>query len=97
LAQVRTAAGPLRVLRVPMPARQAGKWFSYTTALLVNRSVLLPRYEHVSADIAERAHQVYRDALPGWQIVTIHADALVLKDGSLRQACLPLVHRQPDS
>jgi agmatine deiminase len=83
LAQVRTASGPMRVVRIPMPSHEDGKWRSYTNVIFANDALLVPVYPDVSPELDEKALQIYSELLPNRRMVPIDATTLIEKNGSL--------------
>ena len=93
LAQVQTASGPLRVVRIPMPPH--GKdWFggTYTNVVYANRQLLVPTWKEASPDSQQRALDLYRELCPDREIVAIPSDLLGKLGGSLHCAVLNLPH-----
>ncbi len=84
LAGLRTAAGPLRVVRIPMPPHADGVWRTYTNAILANRVALVPIYPAVDQAGANKALEVFSGLLPGWKIVGIDCSNLIQDGGALR-------------
>ena len=92
LAKVRTDSGkPLRVLRIPAPTNADGVWRTYTNSVFANGSLVVPRYRGTDPATEERAMRTLRQALPGWQIIPVDADALIAQQGALRciTLCVP--------
>ncbi len=78
-----------KVRRVPMPANADGRFRSYTNALAVNRTVLVPVYEEGDADEREALH-VFAEAYPGRSIVPIDASGIIELDGAVHCAALAI-------
>ena len=84
LARLDTPHGKLRVVRVPMPPNDDGKFRTYTNGIFANGILLLPRYAGVDAAIDQRAVETFRRLLPDWELARIDADTLIRHDGALR-------------
>lgn len=84
LANVRTAHGPLRVIRIPMPRMSDGLWRSYTNVIYLNGAVLVPSYRDVAPAVEREVHAAYRRLLPGWEVVPVDCTALITGGGALR-------------
>ncbi len=105
LAAVRTAHGPLRVVRIPMPSRRGGRWRTYTNLLFANRVVLVPVYPGVDAEGEARALHVLGGLLPGRRLISIDAESLVELEGALHCVamnlgpleCRPVFGAHPES
>ncbi len=78
-----------RVRRVPMPANADGRYRSYTNALAVNRTVLVPVYQDGDTDERE-ALRVFAQAYPGRSIVPIDASGIIELDGAVHCAALAI-------
>jgi agmatine/peptidylarginine deiminase len=94
LSNVMTESGPMRVIRMPMPPRVGGRWYTYTNVVYANGVLLVPSYPKVDGEYLEQVRTTYQRLLPGWQIVPIDAEALVEAEGALHCATLNL-HRVP--
>jgi agmatine/peptidylarginine deiminase len=95
LARVRTANGPLRVVRVPLPRHDRQTWPSYTNVLYANGVLLVPIYPSVDPQGGNRAVAVFRAELPAWKVVAIDATRLAELGGALHCVTLnlgPLKH-----
>ncbi len=84
LSGIRTAAGPLKVVRIPMPSNRGSVWRTYTNAIYANDVVVVPTYAHFDADVERRAMGLYAAHLPGWEIIGIDAGSVIVQRGSLR-------------
>ncbi len=86
--------GKLEVVRVPMPVKieQANQdtWYSYTSVVFANGTLLVPTYRHTDAAVEKKALELYRRVLPGWKIVSIDATDLADEGGSLHRFALNL-------
>jgi len=80
------AAG-FSVRRVPMPTNRDGNFRSYTNALAVNGSVLIPIYTDDRRH-EQRAFEVFEKAYPGRRLIPIDATELIQWSGSVH--CLTL-------
>ncbi|HEY1066802.1 MAG TPA: agmatine deiminase family protein, partial [Pirellulales bacterium] len=87
LAGLKTAAGALKVERVPMPSNEDGVWRSYTNIVFANGVVLMPTYDRDEAGRAE-ALAVYRRLLPERKVTPIDASSIITMGGALH--CLSL-------
>lgn len=89
LANINCSAGPLKVVRIPMPERQTN-WFggTYTNVVYANGLLLMPEWEYASSTTHKRAVAVFREQLPDWEIVSIPSDEFGRQEGSFR--CLTL-------
>jgi agmatine/peptidylarginine deiminase len=70
-----------KVVRIPMPPDQLGKYPSnggdyrtYTNSMIVNKTVIIPTYEFKHDTTAFR---IYREAMPGYNIVGIDCNSIV--------------------
>ena len=88
LAAVPTAAGPLRVVRIPMPARDDKTWRTYTNVAFANGVLLVPSYPGGDSALEDEALATYARLLPGWRIAPIDARALIACGGALH--CLTM-------
>lgn len=88
LTQLQTAAGPMKVVRIPMPSNRGNVWRTYTNVIYANGILLVPSYGKEEQATLEQALRVYADLLPGWTIKTVDASQLILRQGALR--CLSL-------
>jgi len=90
LAGVRTAEGPLRVVRVPMPPGDDDRRRTYTNGVLLGGTLLMPTYRDADRQLEAAALQTFRRLLPGWKVVGIDASELIARDGALRCVTLPV-------
>lgn len=87
LAGVRVTNGPLKVVRVPMPPR--GETYfggTYTNVVFANGVLLVPTYAEAAPEVEHEAFEVFRQLLPGWQVVGIDCTRLVARHGALHCA-----------
>ncbi len=83
VASLNTSSGPIKVVRIPMPPKWGEDWRSYTNIILANGVLLMPSFSDVDPVIEDRAEQVYRSALPNWEVKRINCDKLVKLQGQL--------------
>jgi agmatine deiminase len=83
LSGLRTARGPMKVYRIPMPPRRGEFWRTYTNVIFANGTLLVPTFKDVEPAIQEEALALYARLLPGWRVVGIHADSLEPSGGLL--------------
>ena len=82
LAGLKTACGPLKVVRIPMPPRSGETFLSYTNIVFANGVLIVPDYPGVAEETRQAALDIYRRLLPDWEILTIQSDSLIqLKGG----------------
>lgn len=84
LAKVRLQDGrPLKILRMPMPPTQPNLFRTYTNALTVNNTLIMPSYSEFS-ELERTALAVYREALPpGTIIEVVPADSVIEAGGAV--------------
>ncbi len=83
LENLRSCYGrPYRIIRIPLPAADEDRrdLRSYTNSLIVNNHVLVPVY---GIDLDQAALDVYRAAMPGYEIVTYDCSNVVKQKGAL--------------
>jgi agmatine/peptidylarginine deiminase len=83
LRGVRTALGPLKVHRIPMPGRAGGCWRTYTNVVFVNGVLLLPSYGPKYKLPEQQAIELYSRLLPTWQIKLIDCARVIQDRGAL--------------
>jgi len=83
LAGLATPAGPLRVVRIPMPPSEDGCRRTFTNVVYANGVLLVPTYQGVDRGLQARAMRVYRSLLPGWKIVPIDSSQIIDNGGAL--------------
>ncbi|MCC7302903.1 MAG: agmatine deiminase family protein [Bacteroidia bacterium] len=78
---------PYKVIRMPMPPEQNGTWphqggdyLTYTNAVFVNKTVLVPTYYQQYDTTALR---IWRESLPGYRIVGINCNTTIPASGAL--------------
>ncbi len=74
-----------KVVRIPMPPHNgnyppAGNYRTYTNSVFVNKTVIVPTYEYQYDTTALR---IYREALPGYNIVGIDCNAIIPSLGAI--------------
>jgi len=82
LSNFKTCYGrDFKVVRIPMPPDQLGRYPSnggdyrtYTNAMIVNKTVIIPIYEY---QYDTTAYRIYREAMPGYNIVGIESNSIV--------------------
>lgn len=78
---------PFRVIRVPMPPdgqgkfpHQGGDYWTYSNALIANRTVIVPTY---SLKYDTTALRIWREAMPGYTVTGIDCQAIIPLSGAL--------------
>ncbi len=78
---------PYRVIRIPMPPDEQGRYpsqgsdyLTYTNSLILNNLVLVPIY---NLPLDGHALQIYRDAMPGYQVVGINMRNVIPASGAI--------------
>ncbi|WNJ16145.1 agmatine deiminase family protein [Pontibacter sp. G13] len=78
---------PYQVVRIPMPDEQdiypdrpGIPYRTYTNALILNRSVLVPTYQN---EMDSLALEIWQDLMPGYRIVGIDCSQAILAGGAL--------------
>ncbi len=95
LAAVRTARGPLNVVRIPMAPHGDGVWRTYTNVIYANGLLLVPIYPGLDDAGQRQAMQTYARLLPGWRIVGLDVRALCELGGALHCISMNLGPAQP--
>jgi agmatine/peptidylarginine deiminase len=89
---------PFRIVRIPMPPSLSGgyppnsNYFTYTNSLIVNKTVLVPIY---GFPLDEQALQIYRDAMPGYNIVAYDCNAIIPSLGAIHCITKEIGVREP--
>jgi agmatine/peptidylarginine deiminase len=83
LGEIRTATGPLRVVRIPMPGNHDGVWRTYTNVTFANGVLLVPVYADADPAVQADALALYQQLLPRWTVVPIEAAGLIPCGGAL--------------
>ncbi len=77
---------PYKVIRMPMPddngtyPNTSGRYFTYTNSSFINKTLIFPLYNIPADTIALR---IYKDALPGYNVVGINSLASIGSLGAL--------------
>ena len=74
---------PLKVTRIPTPARQGKFWSTFTNVIFANDLVILPSFDDNPRDYVERAVAVYKSILPEHTIKVIDTTTLKKLEGSV--------------
>ena len=88
LDEYRTPFGnPYNIVRIPMPPdqngrypNQGGNYRTYTNSIFINKTILVPTYEERYDTTALR---IYREHLPGYNVVGINCNAIIPSLGAL--------------
>jgi agmatine/peptidylarginine deiminase len=83
LAQVSTAQGKLRVVRIPMPPHNDDIWRTYTNVVFANGALLVPTYADADWGQQRQVLATYARLLPGWRILGVNADEIIGSQGAL--------------
>lgn len=78
-----TLAGPLRIGRIPMPSSRDTYFRSYNNVIFANGLLLVPIYPNVDAKLDRRVLDIYREFLPGWEVMGLDLSSLATKGGGL--------------
>ncbi|MGL5889147.1 MAG: agmatine deiminase family protein [Bacteroidia bacterium] len=78
---------PYKVVRIPMPPDQSGDYpdqngdyTTYTNAVFVNKTVILPTYYQQYDTTAIR---IWEEALPGYNIVPVNCNSIIQASGAI--------------
>lgn len=74
---------PLRVVRVPMTLKGDDVVRTYTNVVFANGTLLVPQYADAGPGMNEQALKIYRETMPGWNIVGIECLSVARKGGAL--------------
>lgn len=85
---IKTSFGnPFKIIRMPMPPDQNGRYpdnggnyRTYTNAVFVNKTLLVPTYQEKYDTTALR---IYRENLPGYNVVGINCNSIIGQLGAL--------------
>lgn len=90
LANYNSAFGtPYKVIRIPQPPDQydayaypdaGGNYLTYTNATIINKTVIVPQYYE---EYDTTALRIWRDAMPGYNVVGINSNITISASGSL--------------
>ncbi len=83
LKTVRIDGKPLKVTRVPTPARQGKFWSTFTNVIFANDLVILPSFDDNPRAYVERAVAVYKSVLPNHTIKVVNTTTLKKLEGSV--------------
>ena len=83
LESVMVDGEPLKVTRIPTPARQGKFWSTFTNVIFANDLVILPSFDDNPRDYVERAVAVYKSILPDHTIKVIDTTTLKKLEGSV--------------
>lgn len=83
LAALDTPAGPLEVVRLPLPPHDDGTWRTYTNVVYANGVLLVPIYPGLDAAGQHRALATFSRLKPHWQVRGIDARRLARLGGAL--------------
>lgn len=83
LAAIQFAGKPLRVVRIPMTLKGDAFMRTYTNVVFANGTLLVPQYADVDSAMNEQALKIYRETMPGWEVVGIQCLSVAQKGGSL--------------
>jgi hypothetical protein len=108
ISKFKTATGrDYKVVRIPMPPDQFGRYpddngfyRTYSNAMFVNKTILVPTYEERYDTTALR---IWQEAMPGYKIVGIDCNAIIPAGGAIHcitkeigaEAPLLITHVQP--
>jgi len=88
---------PYEFVRIPSPPEgnsypdQGGDYRTFTNSLFINKTVIVPVY---GSSYQEEALQLYRDQLPGYNIVGIDCNDIIPASGALH--CITKLIHSPD-
>jgi hypothetical protein len=76
---------PYKVVRIPMPPENGqyppqGDYRTYTNSIIINKTVIIPTYEY---QYDTTAFRIYREAMPGYNIVGINSNAIIPSLGAI--------------
>lgn len=94
LRNLDTPAGKLRVERIPMPSSKDCHFRSYNNVIFANGLLIVPVYPRSNPKLDRRVLDIYREYLPGWEVVGIDLRSLAFKGGGLH--CLSVNVPPPD-
>jgi agmatine/peptidylarginine deiminase len=74
-----------KVVRIPMPPENGmfppqGDYRTYTNSIIINKTVIIPTYEY---QYDTTAFRIYREAMPGYNIVGINSNAIIPSLGAI--------------
>jgi agmatine/peptidylarginine deiminase len=80
---------PYKVIRIPQPPDQnnggkypssGGNYLTYTNSSIINNTIIVPQYY---AKYDTTALRIFREAMPGYNVVGINSNATISQSGSL--------------
>ncbi|MGC3968126.1 MAG: agmatine deiminase family protein [Pirellulales bacterium] len=74
---------PLRIVRIPMKLTGDSVIRTYTNVVFANGTLLVPQYADVPKEMNDQALRIYRETMPGWNVVGIECLSVARKGGSL--------------
>lgn len=84
LRKVKLADGrPMKVTRIPTPAREGKYWSTFTNVIFANDLILLPAFSSDDNRFVERAVAVYKTVLPDHQVIVVDTSSLKKLEGSV--------------
>lgn len=83
LRNLDTPFGKLRVERIPMPSSRDCNFRSYNNVIFANGLLMVPVYPRSDPKLDRRVLDMYREYLPGWDVIGIDLQALALRGGGL--------------
>lgn len=78
-----TAAGKLQVARIPMPSSRDTYYRSYNNVIFANKTLLVPTFPAFDPKLDCRVLDMYREYLPGYEVIGIDLGELDKKGGGL--------------
>lgn len=90
---------PYKIVRIPMAPFATGSYFgtdgqfqSYTNSLIVNKTVIVPTYNHALDAVAL---DIYREAMPGYNVVGINCETIIHHQGAIHCITKEIGAREP--
>jgi agmatine deiminase len=78
---------PYRIIRIPMPPDNSGdypstgsNYLTYTNSVILNKTILVPIF---GLPLDNTALQIYREAMPGYNVVGIDANSPIAASGAI--------------
>lgn len=78
-----TKSGKLQVARVPMGSSKDTYFRSYNNVIFANKTLLVSNFPQSNAKLDRRVIDIYREYLPGWDVIGINLGDLHRKHGGL--------------
>lgn len=88
LQGLRTGAGEMNVVRLPMPYSGDTHFRSFNNVIFANGLVVIPAYPGTDAKLTLRTKDHFREWMPDWEIAMVDCDEIATKGGSLH--CLTM-------